>query len=376
MGKLQKEMNRKKNNGITLIALVITIIVLLILAGVTIATLTGDNGILTKAGEAKVETEEAKEDELRELTALEAAMNRNNEDYYDTNNDKAVIPAGFAVSQVEGENTIEDGLVIIDSNGNEFVWVPVNNYSEFVRQDFGNQNIPENSFIITGSADGKYYEPTPENTNGITEETKKEVLEMYNSIMKNKGFYIARYETGNEGGKFNESTKQWEGNGKAVSKKNVTVWNYICWSNSRNILEENGGAVEKSRNLSKENNYTSVTSTLCYGVQWDAVMRWISEDSNIAKYLKDSSGKGNYDVNKIIPTGSNENYKIKNIYDMAGNVYEWTMERYGITGIVTRGDSFRLNEQGINYPLSMRDHTYQDTVDITVGFRITLFLKP
>ena len=46
----------KKQTGITLIALVITIIVLLILAGVTIATLTGDNGILKKVGEAKNNT--------------------------------------------------------------------------------------------------------------------------------------------------------------------------------------------------------------------------------------------------------------------------------------------------------------------------------
>ena len=53
----------KREKGITLIALVITIIVLLILAGVTIATLTGDNGILTKAGDAKTQTEQAKEDE-------------------------------------------------------------------------------------------------------------------------------------------------------------------------------------------------------------------------------------------------------------------------------------------------------------------------
>ena len=62
-------------NGITLIALVITIIVLLILAGVSISMLTGDNGILTQAQNAKKETEEAQEDELRKLTALEAATN-------------------------------------------------------------------------------------------------------------------------------------------------------------------------------------------------------------------------------------------------------------------------------------------------------------
>ena len=64
---------KKSMKGITLIALVITIIVLLILAGVTIATLTGDNGILTRTQEAKNQTEEAKKDELRKLTQAEAA---------------------------------------------------------------------------------------------------------------------------------------------------------------------------------------------------------------------------------------------------------------------------------------------------------------
>ena len=67
------------------------------------------------------------------------------------------------------------------------------------------------------------------------------------------------------------------------------------------------------------------------------------------------------------------------VYDkqrkMAGNVYKWTMENYGTNFRTTRGDSFRLSEQGINYPLSMRDCTFQDTVDITVGFRISLFLN-
>ena len=61
--KTAKKQKLKESKGITLIALVITIIVLLILAGVTIATLTGDNGILKKAGDAKTQTEQAKEDE-------------------------------------------------------------------------------------------------------------------------------------------------------------------------------------------------------------------------------------------------------------------------------------------------------------------------
>lgn len=64
----------KRSRGITLIALVITIIVLLILAGVTIATLTGDNGILTQAGSAKEKTEIAEEKEIIKMSTMQAMM--------------------------------------------------------------------------------------------------------------------------------------------------------------------------------------------------------------------------------------------------------------------------------------------------------------
>ena len=68
-------MNRKTNNrGITLIALVITIIVLLILAGVSISMLTGENGILTQANKAKKATEEAAKEENSKLSSIEDYM--------------------------------------------------------------------------------------------------------------------------------------------------------------------------------------------------------------------------------------------------------------------------------------------------------------
>ena len=67
--------NFRKNQGITLIALVITVIVLLILAGVTIATLTGDNGILTRAQEAKNKTEQAQKEEEDILSSYEDKIN-------------------------------------------------------------------------------------------------------------------------------------------------------------------------------------------------------------------------------------------------------------------------------------------------------------
>ena len=121
--KIKNELKNKK--GITLIALVITIVVLLILAGITIATLTGDNGIITRANDAKTNTEKAEEDEQRKLTQAEAATYIEKHEYTDVSGEKVTVPAKCAVSQVEGENTLEDGLVIIDANGNEWVWIEV-----------------------------------------------------------------------------------------------------------------------------------------------------------------------------------------------------------------------------------------------------------
>ena len=82
--------NFRKNQGITLIALVITVIVLLILAGITIATLIGDNGILTRAQEAKNKTEQAEKDEKEKLGDMEDTINE--------------YATGITVKQVTDEN--------------------------------------------------------------------------------------------------------------------------------------------------------------------------------------------------------------------------------------------------------------------------------
>ena len=347
----------KTNKGITLIALVITIIVLLILAGVTIATLMGDNGILTKANEAREQTEESQEEELRRLTALEAVTNTEGTTHTDnsTGKEKTVtVPAGFAVSQVEGENTIDDGLVVIDKSGNEFVWIPVDDYSEYERRkSYYNGNIDsDDSFLKFGES----------NENGINDKleetttTKVEAQEMFTSVRKNKGFYIARYESGKDR------------NGNVVVKKGTEVYNYIQWSANGEIQETNeitGGAVELARNFDTMNDYTNVTSTLIYGVQWDAVMKWMENIENpntagtLKNYIQDSTGMGWYSNNSgntVHKTGididNNKSNCVKNIYDLAGNVAEWTMESYNTDGRVRRGGN--SYDTGFRTPASNR----------------------
>ena len=248
-----------------------------------------------------------------------------------TGEKRAPIPEGFYA--VGG--SIDEGFVISDNKedegkgtsyevaktlkGNQFVWVPVENFSEFVRHDFGKQGIADANFISTSWTTSKYYEPVGD---GVTVDTTasesiQEAQKMYKSVKDNGGFYIGRYEVGKDN------------SNKVVSKQGATVYNNIKWGNS--VTNETGGTVAEARAFDTANNY-KVTSTLVYGVQWDAVMRWISKDSTLSKYLKDSTGVGNYSdsdsTNNPAKTGATENYQMKNIYDMAGNVYEWTMEAY------------------------------------------------
>ena len=76
---------------------------------------------------------------------------------------------------------------------------------------------------------------------------------------------------------------------------------------------------------------SNVTSSMIWGSQWDATLKWMYNSGNAEKkkYTYDSTGKGNYydtNGNKTIATGSIETYAVNNIYDMAGNVWDWTIE--------------------------------------------------
>ena len=188
---MEKDLETKNlpdnKKGITLIALIITVIVLLILAGVTISMVVGDNGVLKQAQNAKIKTEKAKDEELRGLTAAEAGGNLEMTWYQDGEN-KVPIPAGFAVSQVEGENRVDDGLVIIDSNGNEFVWIPVKDVETgYVRNtDYYNYD--------SAIADNNYLPDELKNGQSETEEEIEKKL-----IQESGGFYVGRYEAGVDG---------------------------------------------------------------------------------------------------------------------------------------------------------------------------------
>ena len=369
------------SRGITLIALIITIIIMLLLVGVSI-TIAIKGGLFDVAKRAAKETEEAKklEQELANgRVKIDGTWYDSIEDYvggkvsddqtepekpvdpekpvepetppkdpstglsfyddvekdangmltenasYTSDGKTAVIPKGFKiVAGIEGTKSIADGLVIQDKDGNEFVWIPV----EVIESDTEKEIA---SFYISFWANNergldlgsRYAEPW---ANGYTGEAK-EYAEMVKSVYKNGGFYIGRYEAGSK----TERTNTSNGTTEMVVKKDQFPYNYVGWGVSTSDyisdvvygnLNQGKGAVYLSKNM-YEGKDVGVTSTLCYGAQWDAVLDFIKDEEHIVTDTR--SNWGNLYTGILANTGSSDAYVAKNIYDVAGNMYEWTM---------------------------------------------------
>ncbi len=470
-----------KNKGITLIALVVTIVVLLILAGVSITAVFGDNGIISGAQKAKDKTDEAIEQEQEDVgklvnqleefereslpdTVKEAIQKGTiftvNKQIKDENGKTMTVPKGFKVK--EGE-LIENGVVIADSEGNEFVWVPCT-VGEYKKHDYEVEEIDDTSNKADGENNDKGWNTRSYRLYSDWKDDEIDEEKNKKSVEENKGFYIARYEAGvpsnadfyvdestsdksykDANSKDTTQTKTGE-NLKPVSKAGNQCWNLISQTNAKEV---------SGRMYSGET--YGVRSQLIDGTAWDTVVTWMSKDNNYKDIEKDSTSKGNYasstNENKLevsntlfaehlfkykkedssnvgwcigksyqygtftsgytanwtdtngdasskynsysndtntykynhyveMATGASNNTKLKNIYDMAGNMYEWTTE-YGyhneqIGGTkyaVLRGGSFHYtSDEG---PVSFRYGLFSaDNAGFpSFGFRVALYVK-
>ena len=358
-------MKQKNNKGITLIALVITIIVLLILAGVTIAMLTGNNGILTKAQTAKQASEESSENEKRRLSQIEASTHLENYTYKDSEENVATVPAGFAVSNVEGENLVSKGLVIIGTNGNEYVWIPCteDTYKReesawWIEDDNGTRAIKD-ELTLTGATPSDV-----ESTNGITTEVLTEIVKQVQneiiSVKNNGGYYIGRYEVGKE-------------NNNTIIKASQEPYASIRWSQAYELAK-------------KIDVGTKANSYLCSSYAWDTAVNFIKTHSTATNYATSTNFNGNWlsrdvkDKKGNIIKKANESQRLNtglttsyaNIYDMGGNVGEFTTELNPNTSdtVVFRGGNFYGSG-----PAGTRWDSDSGDADSGYGFRSTIFLK-
>ena len=202
-----------------------------------------------------------------------------------------------------------------------------------------------------------------------------ETQSLYESVNQYGGFYIARYEAGVPG--TTESTIDntgktiIDGTIKPTSKKGVGVWNNIPY-------EDNGNGAKKVA----ESMYTggAVQSKLLSGAAWDRTLQWLIEtgDKNLNEIIINSSNWGNYrndtfeGTTNLIETGEYKETMANNIYDLAGNVEEWTTEANTSVGQVNRGGYYRTS--GSDYPACLRYSSDPPNTDSVVGFRPTLYL--
>ena len=459
--KEQRETKRKQANGITLIALVITIIVLLILAGVSIAMLTGENGILTQAQNASKQTEIAEEKEQIALAYNGAVTKKQSTDvtaedlneqfkangvnnatasgenpitvtfteedgttrtytidangniaevkppetaesgkYYEEDTEVKVgdetvaIPGGATVSGIDEENeSVNDGFVIYITNGetvdwsnpeavqekyDQFVWVPVKKAYVTV-EEIGGDSIDNLKSYITSNevypmaikiSDSEYkgiLYKFEEGTNGVTitpydynttssyrepdvlsydtgsyasEGVTKaglqaEFKEMVEGVAEKGGFWVGRYETSSMSTDTAKDTSTSEF--IKVVKGTTDGINNVKWYRMYAQQKNYKNSLKQSKNTK---------SSMMWGSQWDQIMIWMKDVQNTVNtdngkyYITNSVGMGNFGTGDGYTDTSNPTatgcFEVKNIYDLAGNVLDRTLEAYSTNRRVAR----------------------------------------
>lgn len=293
-----------------------------------------------------------------------------------------VIPQGFKAVGNEEDATIDEnakwgeqnaylyGLVIEDKSGNQFVWVPVENMEIFERTDW-QKNEPKETI------DENYTEPI--------ESEEEDYYKMYYKVKKYGGFYIGRYETGDLTAPSERTTVK---NSDSIGiRKYLNAYNYVPFKISTINKREITGAEELAINFAKQNGYETVTTSVVYGVQWDSMLRFVVSDvnnvNNSIRWGNYSTSELNYtDINgksytkksgevRLLKTGASEETKAKNIYDIAGNVYEWTKETTGEGVRIVRGGSYVVN---IGQLAAARYAYNESTANNAIGFRISFYI--
>ena len=428
----------KKNKGITLVALVVTIVVLLILAGVSINLVLGDNGIIAKAKEAQRKSAEASENDLKGMNGLvsemEGALAGNGSTGSGSGNGGAggsgtdtKVPAEATAETApyfpdntftKKEGTIDTGLVIQDGSGNEYVWVVVPRTTAvykttglgkttFTDADYTSieNDLKEYTKTYRGSTSySDTYAADDKNLGWFADATAYNNLKnsMLKSVYENGGFYVGRYEAGIETtGTNRTSNTEKSSDGKytiegmptPVTKADAYPYTYVTRT--------------QAQNLASKVNAGTKTSSLMFGVQWDLVLAFMSKDTtkvnqeNLKELISDSKTIGNYNNNLwtiknanaqylssgkfvqcpnpfkkesnsdiLLTTGADSSFSVQNIYDIAGNVWEWTLEKTSFGPCVRRGGGY--SNTGSFGPAAIRSG---DGTGISggVGIRVSLF---
>ena len=383
--KRTKQQKEKFNQGITLVALVVTIVVLLILAGVSLNLVLGENGIISKAREASTKTVQAQQNSEIEMNLLEQELANATKEPDPAEGVK--MPTGFyyvggtKTSGIVISDNVNDkdkyknkAVVGTDLLGNQYVWIPCTTDStssklQYARTEWGvEEDGDDNSRAIKDEltlTDASVTYSDADTANGINADVSKEIVAQIKaektSVAKYGGYYIGRYEVGKNGD-------------TAVVKYNQTPYASITWSTAYGLAK-------------KIITNSEATSYLCSSYAWDTAVNFIQNNSTAKNYATSIEGfNGNWNPqavkdpsgNVIKPAGTSQQLntglttQFCNIFDMGGNEAEFTTELNPGTSetVVLRGGDYV-----VNVPAGYRWDYLSGYAFINHGFRATLFLK-
>ena len=261
------------------------------------------------------------------------------------------IPEGFKVAE-DSASTVQGGVVIEDKDGNQFVWVPVATLADYKRTWY------------TG------YDSFSEYSEALPEDEKT-------SVERYKGFYIGRYEAGDKESTVAKTLRNSNDVTKTVTiKANQAPYNYVTRTQAESLAE--GFATKQG--------YKAKTK-LVSSYAWDTTIAFLQK---VNSDYGSSSEEGNYsnttfsytDItgatktkakssSVLVPTG--QTTPVCNIYDMGGNVWEWTTESLSITGLRYANRGGNCSNNFASLPAGFRTGDSDSAYD-SRGFRITLFM--
>ena len=310
------------------------------------------------------------------------------------------LPKGFR--QVSG-TTLEKGLTIQDSTGNQYVWVEVPKtkevyptagleITEFTESEYTAIETDLHTYTSDYRKSGwedKYYSDA---ATGLTSAQYTELKQkMLKSVYQNGGFYIGKYETGTETARTSGSSST-APTDTPVIKQNVYPYNNVTCS--------------QAQTLASNMEHGDRTISLLFGVQWDLTLKYLeTKGTSQADLKEDSTSWGNYSNNAwnitnenlkyssnygnswttateksktsseqiLLSTGAAETFSKMGIYDLAGNVEEWTLEYTSDTKYpcAVRGGLYLGFSS--SFPASSRSGYITNGYDRRVGARVALY---
>ena len=388
--------NKNKDRGITLVALVITIIILLILATISIQSLT-NTGLFKNAQKAKDETQNAAENQAKTLNEYEDELNKytsgtveerkdpikevankvlsttDNTELQDAYGNKIVVPAGFKIvsdSTTSNATTVDKGIVIEDATsgataGSQFVWIPVGKiYTDVAKTDANAKTIELGRYEFDSNGNRSAYSGSyVEEDKGATNTTlknwgntiAKNITNFKNSVAANGGYYIGRYEA--------RTTTKRTAVGNALTqiteKGTDQVYNFVTQLQ----------AASQAQNMYNSNKFTS---DLMNSYAWDTATLFLQTCGEEKYSIKTSVNKSlaSKGTNSSDYTGTRDT--VCNVYDMASNIRELTTETSnGSDGpCVSRGGDCYIS----TFDTSCRDDNGTSNSNDNLGFRPLLFV--